>query len=462
MKKIVWKRLWARKYSPFIAGAWMQIFTWRRGYDVCRNKLFVPEGNLYAIYLAENEFDQIVKTYTKFLMRQDIREYAKEYEDVFKDYLAWARRISKKDFSKLTSDELIDVLKDLYKRTSEFGEYQFLSFVVLEGPAATIERKLSRLPNGSNILQAISTPYRETKITRARLELLKLVASNQATKENIRLYAKKYAWIPIYEFIDKPWTVSDIEHQIAGITKPQEELDRYHKVRRTSLRRYRGYTARIKDQKLLKLEEIVHHFSFLKEMRDDYRRLVYYILRPFWKEVAKRTGLKIEETNQLLVNELIRVLRGNKKSVHSVVNLRFQQYALWLKSGKLKIYSGINNARRIAQKVSARIQSNVIKGVVACPGMVEGRVRIVFHQGEFGKFKKGDILVTTMTHPEFLPIMKLAKAIVTDEGGITCHAAIVSRELGAPCVIGTKIATKVFKDGDLVEVDANKGVIKKL
>lgn len=65
-----------------------------------------------------------------------------------------------------------------------------------------------------------------------------------------------------------------------------------------------------------------------------------------------------------------------------------------------------------------------------------------------------------MTTPDFVPIMKRASAFVTDEGGITCHAAIVSREMKKPCIIGTKIATQVLKDGDLVEVDADKGVVK--
>jgi pyruvate,water dikinase len=65
-----------------------------------------------------------------------------------------------------------------------------------------------------------------------------------------------------------------------------------------------------------------------------------------------------------------------------------------------------------------------------------------------------------MTRPEYISAMKKAAAIVTDEGGITCHAAIVSRELKKPCIIGTKIATKVLKDGDLVEVDADKGIVK--
>ncbi len=67
-----------------------------------------------------------------------------------------------------------------------------------------------------------------------------------------------------------------------------------------------------------------------------------------------------------------------------------------------------------------------------------------------------------MTHPEFLSLMKQASAIVTDEGGVTCHAAIVARELGIPCVIGTKMATKVLKDGDEVEVDADKGIVKRM
>lgn len=76
------------------------------------------------------------------------------------------------------------------------------------------------------------------------------------------------------------------------------------------------------------------------------------------------------------------------------------------------------------------------------------------------KMKEGNILVAMATNPTFVPVMRKAGAIVTDMGGLTCHAAIVSREWGIPCVVGTKIATKVLKDGDLVEVDANKGIVK--
>ena len=85
---------------------------------------------------------------------------------------------------------------------------------------------------------------------------------------------------------------------------------------------------------------------------------------------------------------------------------------------------------------------------------------MVFGPQHNEKVAKGNILVSIATSPQLLPAMKRASAFVTDVGGITCHAAIVSRELKKPCVVGTKIATKVLRDGDSVEVDANKGVVK--
>lgn len=88
--------------------------------------------------------------------------------------------------------------------------------------------------------------------------------------------------------------------------------------------------------------------------------------------------------------------------------------------------------------------------------------RIIINPNQVKEFNKGDILVTGMTRPEFMPLIKKSVAIVTDVGGVLCHAAIISRELKKPCIIGTKIATKVFKDGDRVEVDANKGIVRKI
>ena len=100
--------------------------------------------------------------------------------------------------------------------------------------------------------------------------------------------------------------------------------------------------------------------------------------------------------------------------------------------------------------------------MVACKGKISGQVKILLKSSEQLEIKEGDILVTSMTTPDFLPAMKRAAAFITDEGGITCHAAIISKELKKPCIIAAKIATKVLKDGDMVEVDATQGIVKKL
>ena len=107
-------------------------------------------------------------------------------------------------------------------------------------------------------------------------------------------------------------------------------------------------------------------------------------------------------------------------------------------------------------KLSDKITGTVVS---AGSGKVKGRVKILLSPRNLEKMKKGDILVAPMTSPDYIVAIRKAAAIVTDEGGLTCHAAIVSRELGIPCIVGTKIATKILKDDDKVEVNANHGVV---
>ncbi|OPY35560.1 MAG: Phosphoenolpyruvate synthase [Methanoregula sp. PtaU1.Bin051] len=101
----------------------------------------------------------------------------------------------------------------------------------------------------------------------------------------------------------------------------------------------------------------------------------------------------------------------------------------------------------------------LVQGQGAAPGIASGNVVIIRDVKDTGKVKEGDILVTRMTNPDMVPAMRKVAAIVTDEGGMTCHAAIVSRELGTPAVVGTKTATSVLKNGQQITVDGEKGLI---
>lgn len=105
----------------------------------------------------------------------------------------------------------------------------------------------------------------------------------------------------------------------------------------------------------------------------------------------------------------------------------------------------------------------IVKGLPASPGKVSGRVHVILDPSRIDEFKEGEILVTEMTAPDWVPAMKKAKAIVTDSGGMTCHASIVSRELGIPCIVGTKsrgeAATVTIPDGIDVTIDATHGIV---
>jgi pyruvate,water dikinase len=111
------------------------------------------------------------------------------------------------------------------------------------------------------------------------------------------------------------------------------------------------------------------------------------------------------------------------------------------------------------ETVSAGEAEKLLEGLGASPGQASGQVKIIKSADELDRVLNGDILVTAMTSPDMVPAMQRAAAIVTDEGGLTSHAAIVSRELGVPAVVGTKEATKKLTDGMLVTVDGEKGII---
>jgi len=101
----------------------------------------------------------------------------------------------------------------------------------------------------------------------------------------------------------------------------------------------------------------------------------------------------------------------------------------------------------------------ILRGIPASSGIIEGKVKVINNSKDFSKFEEGEILVTKITNPAMVMMISKAAAIVTNIGGLTSHPAILSRELGIPCVVGTEKATKVLKDGMEIKVDGKKGII---
>ena len=182
-----------------------------------------------------------------------------------------------------------------------------------------------------------------------------------------------------------------------------------------------------------------------------YPPILLNIITPMAKEMLVSIGGNEVDLDLITYHEL---LKGDLSQIKDRKKAR--------ERGELFSYLVVDGIRDVkwAKPISDNNTSE-IKGSVAFPGKIKGKARLIFSfDGKNVYFEKGDILVSQHTNPNLIPLIKKAAAIVTDEGGITSHAAIVARELKIPCIIGTKIATQVLKDGDVVEVDADKGVVR--
>lgn len=179
----------------------------------------------------------------------------------------------------------------------------------------------------------------------------------------------------------------------------------------------------------------------------------------FAKLLSKKTKYNYQLLLCLTQAELENYFRTGKLPAASELQARNKRAALVADKKSFAFYTG-KQADKVEALLAQSKNNKLIKGSSAYAGKVVGTVRIVLDPKNAKNFRRGDILVAGSTRPEYLPIMHKASAFVTDAGGILSHAAITARELRKPCVIGTQVATKILKDGNKVEVDATKGVVK--
>lgn len=192
---------------------------------------------------------------------------------------------------------------------------------------------------------------------------------------------------------------------------------------------------------------------FYKEMEQFQQKL--------FKQAAIKTGINEKLFRTLTPAEFISYLESGSLPQEDILKKRYEYSVVVASPEKNELIVG-KEARGIIKRIAGVDASAIkeFKGVIANKGTARGVVRIISTEADMAKFEGGDILVSPMTRPEFLPVMKTSAAYVTDAGGLLCHAAIVARELNKPCIIGTKFATQVLKDGDMVEVDANHGAVR--
>jgi len=268
---------------------------------------------------------------------------------------------------------------------------------------------------------------------------------------------------------DPSEVISDLKKDFGGYSSEliKVSLDRDSDVAKKRRQEYAQWIKTLSAEEV-KLVEYIQAIIKLRDVRKDPMARAVTIMHRFAQKIF--TECAIEE-KYIPYAHFHEVLEGSRyvDSIRHVLQSRLPEYAAFVDNdGNISDATGAHESTKkqlndfyLQQQFSETDSGNVITGSTGSPGNIQGRVRVISsYQAQKDSFQENEILVSGMTRPEFVPLMQKASAIITDEGGITSHAAIISRELKIPCIIGTKIATQVLKDGDLVEVDADKGMVK--
>ncbi len=267
------------------------------------------------------------------------------------------------------------------------------------------------------------------------------------------------------------WT-DEVNHRTVRIMQLMDRLDAKTLIEVNDLRTLKVATLshitphfavkRIADY--LPEEVLTQHLAAFTVMRtnsEDVYPRVERTLQRMSREIATRSRYSEEQLACLTNAEVEAVLTSGNLPDPVVLTERYRGTALLYYRGASELVSG-DQFTALRKRLITSSATQSILGMVAYPGIARGVARIVLDPTAPHTFNHGDILVTGMTRPEYLPLMKRAAAFVTDAGGILSHAAITARELKKPCVIGTGSGTTALQDGDLIEVDANQGEIRRI
>ncbi len=375
-----------------------------------------------------------------------------------------------RDLSKLSNAQLTQLIIKLDKILRRTYSYAIIPEVLDILTETDYAQLLPQVPENKQleVLHILTTPNQLTFSERERLSLLKIKQNYSLVK--LEAHTQNFYWLRNSFARAIHLTSSDFQKSLKKIKFSSSEL----KALPQKPARNQRLINQVEKKYRLKLEQksffqLIRIFAYLQDQRKECVLKLMAAIDKIQIEISRRCRLPKSEFYQYLISDLIQLLKTGRKISRS--ELKSRQPFLFFTQTKnqtnhTSFFRGTDaqNLSAYFQAVKQQHRQQQLKGFVASKGkqgkIISGRVHLVI-KPEGSNFKTGEILVTGMTRPEFVPLMKKAKAVITNEGGITTHAAIISRELGIPCLIGTKFATQILKNNDIITINLTTGVITK-
>jgi phosphohistidine swiveling domain-containing protein len=458
-----------------------------------------------ATYFVKKELRGLIEKTIEMILNNPARIKKIHKKDIYlnKDFFSYSKSLLKINASKLSNGELGKILNKLFQHqmlshgyalpTTWFLDSDDEDFTKLLLKRLEIKIKENKtnfpLPEVFSILTTPEKPSFAMVEEKESFMILKAISADKKAKKiflqknladiasslseiepklkrKIINHYQKWRWVP-YTYIGPAYDLDYYLEIWSGLLKENIDINKHLEKIDLQIRELKPKKGQIiKELKLsrqdIELFEIASEIIYLKSYRKDCWFLGCYAIEPILKETAKRMHLTLKQVRFMDWKEIAPALEKGFFS-SDILNKRIEFSIFYQQGQKRTIYHTVQ-AKKFLSKLNLEKEevkkTDHLQGTCACPGKAKGEVKIINLPDEMNKMNKGDVMVAHTTFPALVPAMKKASAIVTDDGGITCHAAIVARELKIPCVVGTKFATQVFHDGQLVEVDADKGTIK--
>ncbi len=421
--------------------------------------VYLKDNFMYA-YLSKRGLKKCAQYYYQRQLK-DKKFIPKLYSNwqtkYIKPYLKIVSKILEANLSKYTNEELLKLFKEFNKiylqvwtNSIFLDNFDYYGEIILQ-------KKLNKESKNINEkdLETILTPPEPSFIQQEEMDL--------STTKNLDQHQQKYYWMHNDYATIKPLTKEYFSKRLKSLDKKeiQKLKNTFNNLKQQKKKVYQKYKL---SSELITTIELLALLSNFRDARKSYQQMSAESLKKIAQQFSIRTGLPLKTIENFFYWEIENIFNKPKQSLLTEAENRYLGafYIFNKDVFKYKAYSG-KRGNKMQQSVQDSInKKNKLQGGTAYPGIVRGKVKIIKGRKDFKKLEPGDILVAPNTRPEFVPLMKIAGAIVSAEGGVTSHAAIVSRELKKPCIVGVQSALSSLKDGDLVEVDATKGIITKL
>jgi phosphohistidine swiveling domain-containing protein len=477
-KQIKWNFVYSEGHSMLMNQAFFHALTdYPKIPGIFNTIFYINREGLQTCYVPVEEMERVNqegKDFFDYRFRNKFKKAINKCRDDFEKFFV---KFESLKIAKISNKQLARLIGKYYKQLSLFCAYYQVSggrvFLPLED---YVHEELSKYFPKDKITEVYGELLAENEINNFEEEqhdLMRIVEKESVNDYYLREHAKRFA--------ASYFNTYDEQVIFSFLRKRAEEIKKNKLNSKIYLEEIKGTKAKIRknqDKLMSKFKEnseLISVIDFLRmegAIRFNYKEWFMgaeYKFLELFKEISNRIEISLYDYfASYKFDDTLRFLTNGIKLTNGEIDKRKRAFVFCKIYGKS--YFAVDDAENFVIKyhVEPALSSIEIRGTIASVGVVKGKARVILPKSfeqlnkEMERFNDGDIIVTTMTQPALVRIMKKAAAIVTNQGGLTSHAAVLSREFKIPCIVGTHVATSVFKDGDMIEVDANKGIVRKI